>query len=218
MNPIDRPNISEDIAIQVRDLIISGELEAGGRINEVALSKKLGISRTPLREALNFIQAKRYLDVIPRRGFFVKALSQEEIEQLYPIRLLLDPAALKIAGIPDRNQIKKLEILNDKIRKTKTNVNTATKIVDLDDQWHRLLLEHCPNKILLDLIDDHIWKTRRYEVLYMDEGVNVKRVAREHDLIINALKKGDLPKACKGLVQNMSTSRDPISNKITLTK
>jgi len=212
---LDRPNISEDIAVQVRDLIISGEIEPGSRINEVALSNQLGISRTPLREALHFLQAKRYLYVIPRRGFFVKPLSTEEIEQLYPIRLLLDPAALKIAGIPESSQIEKLDKLNDKIRQVRITEKTASKIVDLDDQWHRLLLEHCPNKILLDLIDDHIWKTRRYEILYMDQSVNVERVAAEHDIIINALKAGDLEKACDGLVKNMSTSKEPISKRIT---
>ncbi len=211
MNVMDRPNLSEDIVSQVRDLIINGEIEAGSRINEVALAKALGISRTPLREALNFLAAKRYLYVLPRRGFFVKPLSQEEIDQLYPIRLLLDPAALDMAGIPPADQILSLEKLNEKIRSSK---GAASHIVDLDDQWHRILLQHCQNQILLDLIDDHIWKTRRYEILYMDTEINVKQVAKEHDVIIQALKSGDLEAACKGLLQNMSTSREPISSRI----
>ena len=94
-----RPNLNDELAQSVRRMILDGSL-APGRVNEVHLAAALGVSRTPLREALMRLVSEGALTSIARRGFFVAALSVEEVEQLYPIRAILDPAALRLAGIP----------------------------------------------------------------------------------------------------------------------
>src|SRR5690242_13493814 len=87
----DRPNISETAAQAVRRMIVDGRLAAGSRINEVRLAGSLGVSRTPLREALSRLVAEGALVVRPRLGMFVRPLTVEEFEQLYDLRPVLDP-------------------------------------------------------------------------------------------------------------------------------
>src|SRR5262245_36973472 len=100
LSQLDRPNISDVLATALRDMIVDGRLPAGERINEVHLAARLQVSRTPLREALGRLVAEGALTSVPRIGYFVCPLTLDEFEQLYPIRAILDPEALRLAGIP----------------------------------------------------------------------------------------------------------------------
>ena len=90
---VARENISDSVANAVRNMIVDGQLPAGERINEVHLSAALGVSRTPLREALNRLAQEGTLINRPRIGYTVRPLTLEEFEQVYDVRPLLDPEA-----------------------------------------------------------------------------------------------------------------------------
>ena len=178
----------------------------GSRLNEVHLAAELDVSRTPLREAL-FGLVNEYLVVdVPRRGFFVAELSVDEIRELYVIRQVLDPAALKLAGIPNPTQIQHLRELNARIDKARS----ASRIVELDDEWHLLLVAGCNNQLLLELIQQHMIRTRRYELAYMSVAKNVTVATNEHEQIIQALEQRQMAQACKRLLQNMSSAEGPL--------
>src|ERR1700704_3677642 len=105
-------NISASVAYALRNMIVDGRLPAGERINEVHLSVLLGVSRTPLREALAKLAQEGALRSIPRIGYFVRELTLEEFEQIYDIRPLLDPEALRLSGLPSRQRMERLRQLN----------------------------------------------------------------------------------------------------------
>ena len=146
---LERLNIPDDIVLELRQMIVSGELPAGDRINEVHLARDLGISRTPLREALNRLATEGALTSVPRIGYFVLPLTLEEFQQLYTIRPLLDPEALRLAGIPSPERLKRLEEINRQI----TAATDADTVIELDDQWHLELVAACPNRILIECGD-----------------------------------------------------------------
>lgn len=204
---IERGNISEAAAEAVRAMIVDGRLEAGERINEVRLSQRLGVSRTPLREALSGLVAEGALIARPRLGYFVRPLSLEEFEQIYDIRPLLDPEALRLAGVPSAKRIARLEKLN-------TQLHTAhgLRAIEIDDEWHLELIAHCPNKVLIEFIQNIIMRTRRYELALMREQKNVATATGDHERIMAALKKNDLEAACAALKRNMQSGREPIVN------
>lgn len=187
-------------------MIVDGELSPGERINEVHLSRQLGVSRTPLREALARLAHEGALDTIPHIGHFVRALSIDEIEQLYQIRPLLDPEALRLAGLPSKEKIERLRELNESIASAKD----PDEIISADDEWHIELLSDCPNKILLDLIKQFIRRTHRYEVTLMRESANVVTATKNHRSILAALKRHDLDAACNALRANLESGRTPI--------
>jgi len=112
---LDRPNISEALVVTLREMILDGRLPAGERLNEVHLAARLGVSRTPLREALGRLAAEDALTNSPRIGYSVRPLTVEEFRQIYPIRAILDPEALRLSGVPPPRRMARLAALNRKI-------------------------------------------------------------------------------------------------------
>ena len=202
----ERPNISEELANSIRQMIVDGAIPAGSRINEVHLARDLGVSRTPLREAIARLVREDTLVAVPRVGAFVMPLTVDEFDQIYSIRNLLDPEALRIAGMPSDQQLQRLERLNARIEAA----SDPDTIIDLDDQWHLLLVDHCPNKVLIDLIRDFMRRTRRYELALMRERQQVEVATDTHAKIVAALRRGDVSGAATILKDNMESGREPI--------
>jgi DNA-binding GntR family transcriptional regulator len=206
LGDVERGNISEAAADAVRAMIVDGRLAAGERINEVRLAEKLGVSRTPLREALSGLVAEGALIARPRLGYFVRPLSLEDFEQIYAIRPLLDPEALRLAGVPTARRIARLEKINAELGKAK-----GVRAIDFDDSWHLELIADCPNTVLIELIKNIMVRTRRYELALMHERRNVSAAAEEHARVLVALRAGDLKTACAALKQNMQSGREPVA-------
>lgn len=205
MQIVSKP-ISEAAADAVRGMIVDGTLPDGTRINEVHLAETLDISRTPLREGLMRLVSEGAVTTEPRRGFFVAPLTLDDFRQLYQIRPILDPEALRMAGIPSRRSLDALERINDAM----IAARKPAQAIDLDDQWHRTLIARCPNQVLLDLIDQIIGRTRCYEHALFRETDNVWNAGGEHQQILSALRDGDLDAACAGLKRNMQSGAEPI--------
>ena len=201
-----RDNLSDSVVLKLRHLIVDGQLAAGARINEVHLSRQLAISRTPLREALARLAQEGALRSVARIGYFVRPLTVEEFAQLYDIRPLLDPEALRLAGLPARERMQKLQDINDAIARARD----SDTIINLDDDFHMELIAGCPNQVLIELIKQIIQRTRRYEIALMRESRNVAIASANHKAILAALRKRDLKAAVAALKNNLRTGREPI--------
>jgi len=200
------PNISHRIADRIREMIVAHDLEPGQRVNEVRLAGALGVSRTPLREALSSLAAEGALTSIPRKGFYVAPLTVEELKDIYPIRAILDPAALRMAGLPAVSVIDDLERLNVRIEKARD----VESRIRLDDDWHLKLVGGCGNAVLIDLIRQFIRRTHRYEYGYLRSRHNLAVAVQEHREILAALRADDLESACDLLRQNMTSGLMPL--------
>jgi len=201
-----RDNLSDALVIELRNMIVDGRLPAGERINEVHLAQALGVSRTPLREALARLTHEGALRAVPRIGHFVRPLTLEEFQQIYPIRPLLDPEALRLAGLPSPDRLRRLRELNHEIEAAPD----ADAVIALDDAWHLELVAGCPNRVLVDLIEQFIQRTRRYEIALMRERGNVAVATSTHAAIIAELEAGDLDAACALLRANLQSGNEPI--------
>jgi DNA-binding GntR family transcriptional regulator len=201
-----RQTASEAAADAVREMIVDGRLAPGARINEVRLSEALGVSRTPLREALNRLASEGALSQAPAIGYSVLPLSAEEVDQLYDIRPLLDPEALRLAGLPSPARLAKLQALNRRFAAARDGESA----IAIDDQWHLELIAACPNRVLVELIEGIIRRTRRYELALLRERPNLERSTADHDGVLAALSAGDLSSACAALKANMQSGKAPI--------
>jgi DNA-binding GntR family transcriptional regulator len=191
MPVIERISTTGAVADRLRSMIADGDLAPGGRINEVHLSRELGVSRTPLREALARLAPEGAVGHAPNIGYFVKPLTLAEFEP---------------AGIPSRDRIERLADLNEKLEAS----TDVTETLNLDDAWHRELLAGCPNFILLELVEQFMLRTRRYEVALMRERPQVSAAVGEHRTILRALGAGDLSAACKALRDNLTRGAGPM--------
>jgi DNA-binding GntR family transcriptional regulator len=197
-----RHNMSHALEDELRARIVRGELPAGSRINEVHVAEALGVSRTPLREALTRLTGEAFVEARPKLGFFVRPLSAAEAAELYAIRAHLDPWALRLAGLPDAATIERLAAINRALARTAD----AEAAIDRDDELHLLLLAHCPNQVLLGIIRQMMWRTRRYEHAYFSSAANRARAVAEHEKLLAVLRAGELVTACRWLEANMSTA------------
>jgi DNA-binding GntR family transcriptional regulator len=185
-------NLRLTIANSVRERIVAGQLAPGSRVNESRLSAELGVSRTPLREALFTVERLGIIDSDPQRGFFVAPLSAREVRELYPIGKALDALAVRSAG-PVSDSI--LQRMRETNRAFVAHSKNAERARLADREFHLTLVSRCPNRRLLGLLDDVQIAMERYERLYMSDPSDIKRSARQHLAIIDALAADDLETA-----------------------
>ena len=203
---VDRSSLVSQVLASLRRLISNGEIRPGEKLSEVALAERLDVSRTPVREALGQLIGDGLAIQIPRRGFFVSELSRREIEDLYLIRQLLDPEALRLAGVPDGPHLERLIRDNEVM----AHESDPASLIDLDDRWHLDLIAGCPNEVLLGLIRQFMARTRRYELLYMSDRGQASVAVETHRAILNRLAEGELEGACALLRRNMTEAIDPL--------
>lgn len=206
MSLLFHSKLSDRLRSHIRNMVLDGDLAPDSRINEVHLAERLQVSRTPLREALTALVSEGALTSVPHKGFFVRPLSEKEFREIYPIRGLLDPEALRLSGIPSPPRIQRLRELNDRIR----DVDDIEERVRLDDEWHLELIADCPNSVLLELITQFMLRTRRYELAYYRDRWNVEVAVHHHTRVIDALEDGDMKSALATLEENMATGTEPI--------
>jgi DNA-binding GntR family transcriptional regulator len=188
-----------DVVGRLRDLIADGTLAAGTRVNESQLSVRLGVSRTPLREALASLESELLVRSEHERGFFVVPLSSQEVREVYPIGRALDLLAVRTTRHYAAATLRELKRLNRAFLAAKRKPEAAR----LDDRaFHELLIGGCPNRRLLAMMAPIQAAMERYERIYMSDESDVIRSAAHHTEIIQALERDDIDAASAALARH----------------
>lgn len=184
-------SLSECVMDYLKEKLNTGELNPGDEINVTELLETLGVSRTPIREALIQLKKDGYIENVSRKEFRIKKLSIDEIEYIYQIIGLLESEAVKITC----DKITEEEILelqeNYEMMKKALADNDFSSYLNLNDSCHRLFIKYCNNPILLSIIEN--LKERLYEfpkiILNISEWENM--MMSDHQQIIQLFKKRD---------------------------
>ena len=128
--------------------IVSGKLPGGTRITETAVADSLNVSRTPVREALQKLSQERLLILIPKAGYMVEDLSDNEIQDLFTTRMEIEQIAIQKAI--KYITVEELKILDDNLEQTKLSIKTGEnfKITELDIQFHSIIYKAARSKAL----------------------------------------------------------------------
>jgi DNA-binding GntR family transcriptional regulator len=193
----------------LRSKLLNGDLGVGARLSEVALAKEIGISRTPVREAINQLHSEGLLELIPRFGAFVKMLDRRELEELLDLRIALESfTALQVAKIVTDSQLAELQRFCDQMRDIARQARKA-KLTDLEDamerQWvladanfHVTLLGIAGNRRIMKIIADSRILTQLFAFRRTNPTAplltHLSRTYRGHAEIFAALRRHD-PKA-----------------------
>lgn len=209
---VDRRLLREQVRDEIFDRLLKGRFPVGSRINEVQLAAEIGVSRTPLREALASLAQEGILDARPNRGYWVSALSEREIRETYPIIAQLEVLAIKLSEPEElaRNAPRLIELAENMTAGADT-----PSVLEADDEWHAGLLAACPNQRLLDMIGDTKRVVHRYEYAYLGNALSVQESVDQHKRIATALRDQDLETACDVLESNWTTSMDRLITRIT---
>jgi len=202
---ISRAPLRREVRRIVLDRILRGEIPPGGGINESELSIDIGVSRTPLREALLGLEREGFLRSEAGRGFFAAALTAEDAEELYPILWTLEGLALASSPSPNPARVAELARINADLARYE---RIPERALELDRLWHDTLLATCPRRKLLGMIEVLKDQARRYERAYMADSGRVFVSTRQHEEILDALGKDEREKAIRILESNWRVSLD----------
>jgi DNA-binding GntR family transcriptional regulator len=181
-----QPSAVEECARQLREMIADGTLAAGQPLRQDELAAQLGISRTPVREAIARLQAEGLAVVERHRGATVFKPSPDELKQIYEIRMLLEPYAAKIAvKMVNEDVLAKLRGLYDEMQ------DSPPWVFDkLNREFHLTLYETAQHNELYELIKALRYRSDPYiRILIGGGGGEVAQ--RGHDALINAVADGD---------------------------
>ena len=198
-----RSQVREEILHRMR----SGAVKPGQRINEVQFASELGISRTPLREALIALEGEGQITSESGKGFSFLPLSRTELLDLAPVIATLEGLALDLSSPDDLRTVgRQLQALAEQFADESARLALLNQ---RDDEWHQLMCSVCPNQRLLTVIEGVRATFHRYEALLFTDDQVVVRRAEEHLGIARHLVDGDVPAAKAALLQNWTdgTSR-----------
>lgn len=194
--------VRDTLRQQAREFLRSQVLRGGfgpGRLNESEIALQIGISRTPLREALRGLEEEGLLYSIANQGFYVKPLSVEEVREIYPLLWNLESLALRLGGPVPADRLTRLAGLNERLE---TSAQHPEEALTLDTEFHAELLSGCTNGRLKEMIATLKRAAYRYEFAYMQQANRVTVSASQHRTILAALAGGDIAKAMDGLESN----------------
>ena len=188
---IQRVILSEQVKEELLDDIMAGRYKPGDRLVESQIAKRMGISQSPVREALRDMVAMRFVEVEPHKGARVRRIDQREVLEIYPVRACLEELAGQLAVARAADYLDDLERAID--RKTKAfSAGDVRTLAHWDVVFHRTILEASGNQILIET-----WKSLMIEARTFVTLNNLISRAPEIDLagrhypIIEALREGD---------------------------
>lgn len=175
--------------------ILSGRLKPGEKLNISEISERLGVSRTPVREALKQLMSVGLVENVPHRSPFVKKLSIEEIIELYYIRAALEGIASRLAAnrLSDK-QIEELDRLCKRMEQ-KARSGQFDDFIEDNSKFHFLVYEATRSPRLQEMALHYYRQCEQYRALVMELPGSYDEVCQEHKNILNSFKERDLEKA-----------------------
>ncbi len=194
--------LTDQVYEVLRDRVLSGAWEAGRFIREQEISDKLGVSRTPVREALGRLASEGVLERIPHRGFRLPSQSATDLLDLYPILASLEVLAAQ-QSFPQisEGELEELRAVNRAYHAAYERADIREGI-ELNNRFHHLLSEGSHNKRLCEMLDELRAEVARLEVWAFSNISQWDVSIGEHDEILEAVAAGDYDRALATLEKN----------------
>ena len=194
--------LREVVCETLREAIRSGVLKPGERLMEIQLADELGVSRTPVREAMRKLELEGYVIMLPRRGTYVANISIRDINEVFEIRTTLDALASGLAA--ERITEEELEQLERLLVSIGENIETRNmkKVVEDDMEFHDILYKASRNQRLVGIISN-----LREQMTYPGR---LKKTLEEHSRLVEAIAQRDVELAQKLAVEHMENSEQTL--------
>ena len=209
-NVIVRAPLHVQVAERLRVAIDSGELAPGVRLNEVELCNDMGVSRTPLREAIRSLATEGLVELQPNRGAIVSVVSREDVTEILPIMASLEGLGGRLAAVNmEREKILQVRNIHNQMIGHYRN-GEIEDYFETNRLIHELITEGSGNQTLVDAINSLSAKVRRARFsAHMTDESWAKAVA-EHEEMIDALESRDSDRLEAVLIQHIETKRTTI--------
>jgi DNA-binding GntR family transcriptional regulator len=192
-------SLSDEAYLRIRDLIVSLELVPGAIVNERELMDRLGLGRTPVREALRALAQAKLVEVYPRRGIFVSSVNVRDLASLSEVRAELESHAAALAArraTPDERA--EAGALIGAIERAAGERDERT-LIDLDQQIHRHVYRCAHNPFLEETLNQYYVLTLRIWFLALDRVARLDEAVHEHRELMEAIREGDPERASEAM-------------------
>ncbi len=194
--PGEAATLADQAYLELRHLIVTLQLPPGAPIKEPELTARLGIGRTPVREALRRLALERLVAVYPRRGMEVTTVDVRDLARLCEVRAVLEPEAARLASEratkADLDEFHALQYeLDDRRRR-----DDSTLIV-LDERIHQAIYRATHNQLLEETLDWYYTHALRIWMLALDKTNELQQAVVEHRMLLAAVARGEGERAAE---------------------
>lgn len=209
MKKVKFVSLSESVFERIEDMILSGEFPVGSLYTECKLSEMLGVSRTPIREAIRRLEQENLIR-ITTKGAEITGVSIRDLEDIYEIRSRIEGlAARKCAEVITDDGIKRLEEIID-LQEFYISKEMPDNIKDTDSAFHETIYEICGSGVYFSVLSNLHRKIRKYRKLSIQNPGRAEKAMTEHRDILGALKAHDGSLAEKLTSLHIGNARDSI--------
>lgn len=202
---IERRSLKDEVLEKVKSYIVSGRYLPGQKVVIDSLAKELGVSVTPVREALHYLAAQGLLVSEPHRGFLVKKWSRKEIEDLLLLRAYLERLAVRL--FIERGYDANIVFLREKLKEMEvaSGMNSVEEMSKLNSEFHAIIVRGSGNEELQRVINSLSEKLSRVRILSISYPGRFKDSYREHLSIYEAIEKKDISLAEKRVEEHIGS-------------
>jgi DNA-binding GntR family transcriptional regulator len=218
MDVFESKPLREKIADKIRTDIIKGNYEDGERLVEPKLAKSLGISRTPIREALRQLETEGFIEIVPRKGAIVKELTLKDIDDLYAIKANLEGLAARLATkyISDK-EISKLKEINEKFYQIRNkSKNIVEEYLKYNIDFHQIFIKSSNNRKLIETLDGLARNFQRFKRMLVAKSERLEEAYKEHAEIIKSFESRNADLAEKTVRWHIEKGWEYLRNRIVM--
>ena len=198
----------------LRNAILTGELSPGERLMEIKLADQLGVSRTPIREAIRKLELEGLVVNTPRKGAEVANISAEDLRDVLEVRRSLEVLAIRLAC--DKMTEETLELLHENIDAFKHSIDAkaTSDIASVDVSFHDIIYKSTGNNRLIQILNNISEQMYRYRFEYIKNKEAWNRLVEEHMNIYEAIKNRDKELAVKSILLHIDNQERDIRKKM----
>ena len=206
----DYKPLRDVIFVTLREAIIAGELKPGERLMEVHLSEKMGVSRTPVREAIRKLELEGLVDMIPRKGAHVAELSVKDIMDVLEVRASMDGLATSLSALRiTEEEINELKHVYSQFINCVEKENLQGTIKK-DAEFHDIIYRSSRNEKLIQIVNNLRDQVQRFRVIYLKGFGSSKELIKEHGEIVDAIINRDVEMAQKVAEKHIKNQEEAI--------
>jgi len=203
-------SIRQKIYGHLREQLLSGEIQPHQHLIEAKIAQDIGTSRTPVREALHSLELEGLIESIPRVGYVVRPISEEEVEEICEIRAAIEGVAARWAIEKAHKKLVAELVKNISISEDTVSKGDVKAFVDMDAQFHEIISKFSGSKRLLELAQTLRRHMLRYRIQSIYLTDNVLRAIEGHKGILQAIEKSDLEEVNRAIKRHLEQSKKDI--------
>lgn len=201
----------------LRQAILRGELKPGERLMEIQLANKLGVSRTPIREAIRKLELEGLVLMVPRKGAEVADITEKSLMDVLEVRKALEELSVRLTcDRITKEEVRELKVAAEDFRETLKSAD-ITEIAEADVRFHDVIYAATKNQKLIQLLNNLHEQMYRYRIEYLKNEEVYPKLLREHEEIISRISQGEQEEAvkivCEHIDNQVSAVMDVIRTK-----